>query len=179
VLRQLLIAVARALAEQAPPKSDPEGIRHIKQLAEQLNEKATQFRAVVARAVLLKERVELLEQDSRQWEERARIATEKGSLELQTDVARICGRIEGRLQEARAELAQRDSDEAHLRNLLTLERKRFADLVEWARRLGHDVSGCLLYIDLSRPERVPDTDLLTDDEGRDFVARVIDSAGVH
>jgi hypothetical protein len=174
VLRRLL----SRLGYEPKRKAEPERIRLVKLLAEQLNDKATRFRAVVSRAVLLEQRVEQLETDSVSWEQRARAARSRGDRVLLVDVARICGRIEGQLSESRAELVRLHADEAHLRDLLTSGRAQFADLVEQARDLGDDVSGCLLYIDLTRPEQVPDTDLLIDD-GRDFVARVIDGAGVH
>ncbi len=154
---------------------EPESVRHLKRLAEQLNEKAGRFRTVAARAVLLEQRIEFLEVDSRAWERRARAAQP----ELAADAARICGRLEGQLQESRAELATLHADEAHLRNLLTSERARFAALLSQARQLGHDVNGCLLYVDLTRPERPVDETLLADDADREFVARVIDQRGIH
>lgn len=173
MLRRLL---AR-LGYEPKRRAEPERIRLVKRLAEQLNDKATRFRGVVSRAVLLEQRVEQLETDSASWEQRARSARHRDPA-LSADVARICGRIEGQLSESRAELVRLHADETHLRELLTGGRAQFADLVEQARALGDDVSECLLYIDLTRPEQVPDTDLLIDD-GRDFVARVIDGAGVH
>ncbi len=152
-------------------------MRLLRRFAEQLNEKASRFQAVAGRAALLEQRIGFLEVDLRTWEERSRLVRSRGRPELLVDVARICGRLEGQLQEARAELAIVTSDETHLRNLLTAERKRFADQLEQARALGHDVSSCLLYIDLSRPP-VP-ADLALADDDRDFVARVIDSAVIH
>lgn len=156
--------------------AEPESMRHLKRLAEQLNDKAARFRSVTERAVLLEQRIEFLVADSRTWERRA--VAVAGQPELASEVARVCGRLEGQLHSARAELASALADETHLRSLLTTERRRFAELVEQARRLGHDVSECLLYVDLTRPGRVADLGLLADDE-REFIARVIDQAGIH
>lgn len=145
-------------------------------MAEQLNEKASRFRTVAARAVLLEQRLDQLETDLRAWDRRAKTVGHRP--ELFADAQRICGRVEGKLQEARAELAEKHADETHLRNLLTEQRKVFANLLEHGRALGWDVSGCLLYVDLTRPDRVADEELLADD-GQDFVARVIDAGGLH
>ncbi len=168
VLRRLLSALGIDLPE-------PANIRHLKRLAEQLNDKAARFRTVAGRAVMLEQRIEFLETDSRTWEQRARVA--RGT-EMAADVTRICGRLEGQMQEARTELVKLQSDEQHLRGLLTSGRAAFADLLDQARRLGHDVSGCLLYVDLSRPVCPADESLLADDD-RTFVARVVDSVGIH
>jgi hypothetical protein len=173
VLRELLTAVARALTA---PKPQPESVRHLRRLAEQLNEKATRFRTVAGRAVLLEQRIGFLETDWKSWERRAKGA--RSNPDLAADAARCLGRVEGQLQEARAELATLHSDEAHLRNLLSSGRSEFAQLIEQARGLGHDVSECLLYVDLTRPECPADEELLADDGDR-FVARVIDSTVVH
>ncbi len=154
---------------------EPASIRGLKRLAEQLNDKASRFRTVAARAVLLEQRIELLEVDSRAWEARAKAVHDAG---LSSEVARVCGRLEGQLQAARTELAALHTDEAHLRSLLTDGRRAFAELVDQARSLGHDVSGCLLYVDLTRPECPADDSLLAD-EDRAFVARVIDSQVIH
>lgn len=156
---------------------EPESVRHLKRLAEQLNEKAGRFRTVAARAVMLEQRIEFLEVDSRTWEQHARAAM--GRPELHAEASRVCGRIEGQLQEARAELATLHADEAHLRNLLTTERGRFSALLGQARQLGHDVNGCLLCVDLTRPACPADETLLADDADREFVARVIDQSGIH
>jgi len=176
VLRRLLSVLGY---EPKHPAVAPERIRLLKRLAEQLNEKATRFRTVTSRAVLTEQRLAQLDGDSDAWERRAARASLSGDPELVASVARICGRIEGQLQELRGELVTLQAEEAHLRSLLTDGRKSFAHLLEQARELGDDVSGCLLYIDLSRPEQVPDTELLNDDGERDFVARVIDARGVH
>jgi hypothetical protein len=174
VLRRLL----SRLGYEPKRKAEPERIRLLRRLAEQLNDKAARFRVVVSRAVLLEQRLGQLETDSVTWEARARAAARRGEPHLMADVSRICGRIEGQVQESRAELVRLHTDERHLRELLTSGREEFTRLVELARELGDDVSSCLLYIDLTRPQEVPDEDLLLDD-GRDFVARVIDGAGVH
>lgn len=158
-------------------RREPESIRQLRRMAEQLNEKASRFRTVSSRAVLLEQRIAVLETDSVAWERRAEKVTETCDPELAANAARICGRLEGQLQETRAELAVLQNDEAFLRDLLTRERKAFAEHLDLARQLGHDVSGCLLYIDLTRPEQVADIEI--DDEERSFVARVIDGAGVH
>lgn len=173
MLRRLLMS---ALGYEPRRAVEPESVRHLKRLAEQLNEKATQFRTVAGRAALLEQRIEFLEVDSRTWEKRA--AAVRGRADLAQEAARICGRLEGQLQEARAELATLAADEAALRNLLTDGRRSFADLVERARRQGYKVDDCLLYIDLSRPD-CPADDALLADEDRAFVGRVIDAAGVH
>lgn len=157
-------------------KPEPESVRQLKRMAEQLNEKASRFRTVASRAVLTEQRLEQLETDLVTWERRARVVA--GRAELSGDAQRICGRIEGQLQELRGELTLLNADEAHLRALLTSGREEFARLVQATCDLGHDVSGCLLYVDLTRPERVADTELLADDE-REFIGRVIDSTGVH
>jgi chromosome segregation ATPase len=172
VLRQLLKAISRALAPL-----DPEGLRHVKRLADQLNEKATQFRDVSSRVVLLEQRIGFLETDWKTWERRMRGAAHEPS--LLASVARCLGRVEGQLQEARAEVATLQAEEMALRSLLTHGREEFARLLRRARALGYDVSSCLLYIDLTRPECPADDELLADDADRDFVARVIDGAGVH
>lgn len=170
VLRRLLSAIGY----EPRRRPEPESVRHLKRLAELLNDKAARFRTVAARAVMLEQRIEFLETDSKAWERRARQAQP----ELAADAARICGRLEGQLQESRAELGTLRADEAHLRNLLAAERNRFAALLGEARELGHDVNGCLLYVDLTRPE-CPSDDTLLADDGRDFVARVIDQRGIH
>jgi chromosome segregation ATPase len=172
VLRRLL----SALGYEPRRAVEPESVWHLKRLAEQLNEKAARFRTAAARAALLEQRIEFLETDSKTWERKA--VAVRGRPELVSEVERICGRLEGQLQEARAELATLCADEAHLRNLLTDGRRSFADLVEQARRHGHKVDDCLLYIDLSRPD-VPADDTLLADDDRVFVARIIDAAGVH
>jgi hypothetical protein len=174
VLKRLL---ARLGYEPRRPV-EPEVARYLQRLAEQLNDKAARFRTVVSRAVLLEQRIERLERDSRVWEMRSAAPAALRDPELAADVARICGRMEGQLQEARAELVLLHADELHLRSLLTDGRAKFAVLHERARALGFDVSSCLLYIDLTRPEQVADETLLTDD-GSDFVARVVDAGGVH
>lgn len=176
VLRRLLSVLGYEPKQQRPP--EPESVRLLKVFAEQLNQKATRYRAVAARAVLLEQRISQLETDSATWEQRAENAAQRGIPELTVDVTRICGRIEGQLQETRGELAVMQADEIHLRKLLSDSRHEFAKQLEGARELGHDVSGCLLYIDLTRPECPADEELLADD-GRDFVARVIDGPGVH
>lgn len=172
MLRRLL---SRLGYEPKHPR-DPESVRQLKRLAEQLNEKAARFRTASARAVMLEQRIEFLESDSKTWEMRAR--TVRGQAELFADVERVCGRLEGQLQEAHAELATLRADEAHLRNLLTDGRGSFARLLEQARSAGYDVSGCLLYVDLTRPECPADETLLADDD-RAFLARIIDAGGVH
>lgn len=156
--------------------AEPVGVLQLRRMAERLNEKASRFRTVSARAVLLEQRLDQLETDLKAWDRRA--SAVRHQPELHADAQRICGRIEGKLHEARAELAEKHADEAHLRSLLTEQREVFATLLEHARALGWDVSGCLLYVDLTRPERVPDEELLGDDEG-DFVGRVIDAGGLH
>jgi hypothetical protein len=173
VLRRLL----SRLGYEPRGKPEPESVRHLKRLAEQLNEKAARFRTVAARAVMLEQRIEFLETDSRTWEQHARATV--GRAELHAEASRVCGRIEGQLHEARAELATLHADEAHLRNLLTSERSRFASLLGQAREFGHNVDGCLLYVDLTRPTCPADESLLADDGDREFVARVINSTGVH
>jgi septal ring factor EnvC (AmiA/AmiB activator) len=175
MLRRLL---SRLGYEPKRPAAEPERIQLLKRWAEQLNEKATRFRTVAERSVLLEQRIDQLDGDLMRWEKRAvaRLATRDP--ELAADVARICGRIEGQLQESRAELANLHADENHLRTLLTDQRRSFAEQLELCRGLGDDVNGCLLYIDLTRPDRVADLDLLADDE-LDFVARVIDADGIH
>lgn len=167
--------LAAVLGYEPRRRREPESVGHLKRLAEQLNEKATRFREVAGRAALLEQRIEFLETDSVTWERRA--ARVRGS-ELAGDAERICGRLEGQMQEATADLAQLRSEEAFLRNLLTSERRGFAAMVEQARRLGHDVSGCLLFVDLTRPE-CPADDALIDDTDADFIGRVIDAHGVH
>lgn len=174
VLRRLLARIGY----EPRREREPESVRLVKRLAEQLNEKATRFRTVAGRAAMLEQRVGFLETDLKTWERRARAVRERRQLELLLDAERICGRIEGQLQEARAELAVLAADETHLRGLLTDERRRFADLLRETRELGHDVSECLLYVDLIRPEPLADLALCADDD-REFVARVIDSSGLH
>lgn len=175
MLRRLL---SRLGYEPKRPAAEPERIRLLKQWAEQLNALATRFRTAAERSVLLEQRIDQLEGDSVRWERRAAARAAARDPELAADVARICGRIEGQLQESRAELANLLADEKHLRALLTEQRQPFVEQLERCRAFGDDVSGCLLYIDLTRPDRVADLELLADD-GRDFVARVIDADGVH
>ncbi len=165
----------RFLRRLLAPTWEPESVRHLKRLAEQLNDKATRFRAVASRAVLLEQRIGFLETESKTWEQRA--AAVRGTA-IASDVARICGRMEGQLDEAQAELRALQADETHLRSLLTSGRRSFAEGVEHARSAGYDVSSCLLYVDLTRPECPADETLLGDDDRR-FVARVIDGGLVH
>lgn len=172
MLRRLL----SVLGYEPKRAHEPESVRRLKRLAEQLNEKAARFRTVAGRAVLIDQRIEFLEADLRTWAKRAEAVAAKPLLMI--EVARVCGRLEGQLQEARAEIATLMADEAHLRNLLTSGRRDFAVMLAEVRGWGHDVSECLLYVDLTRPERVADTDLLADDD-REFVARVIDQSGIH
>jgi hypothetical protein len=173
VLRRFL----SALGYEPRRKPEPESVRHLKRLAEQLNEKAARFRTVAARAVMLEQRIEFLETDSRTWEQHARATV--GRSDLHAEASRVCGRIEGQIRETRAELAALHADESHLRSLLTSERARFASLLGQARELGHEVDGCLLYVDLTRPVCPADETLLADDGDLEFVARVIGSTGIH
>jgi hypothetical protein len=152
-------------------------VSQLQSLAANLNGRAARFRTVSARAVLLEQRLALLEADSEVWERRA--ARKLNDPELAADRARICGRLEGQLQELRGELVQTQSEEAALRNELTIDRERFMRNLEHARRLGFDVSNCLLYVDLTRPARSVELGDLAEDEGREFVGRVIDSVDVH
>ena len=175
---QMLRRFLSRLGYEPRKAREPECVRLVRQHAALLNEKATRFRTVSGRIVLLQQRIEQIETDSRTWERRAEVIRGRGDPELVADAERICGRLDGQLQESRAELATLESDEAHLRAILTDGRARFADLIGQCRELGLDVSECLLYIDLTRPDRVADTDLLADDEA-DFLGRVIDGSRVH
>ena len=169
MLRRLLSRIARAIAEP-----EPEAVRHLRDLARLLNERAARFRDVATRATLLRERVGMLAGDLAAWERRVQATRDDPRFAL--EATRICGRLEGQLQETNIELGQLESEEAGLRTLLTRQRGDFVRLVERAKALGYDVSECLLYIDLSAPERVADVSVLVE-EDRDFVARVIDSSG--
>lgn len=174
MLRELLTAVANALT---PTRPEPESVRQVRRLADQLNEKASRFRAVSARAVLLEQRIGFLETDWKTWDRRVRDVARNPA--LLASAARCIGRVEGQLQETRGELAMLQADEVALRALLTTGRDDFSRLIDRLRALGHDVSNCLLYVDLTRPECPADEDLLADDADREFIGRVIDAAGVH
>lgn len=169
MLRRLLSKVARALAEP-----EHEAVRHLRELARRLNECAARFRDVATRAAILRERVAVLAGELTAWQRRE--AAARDDVRFAVEAARICGRLEGQLQESSVELGQLEAEEASLRALLTRQRADFVRMLEWARKLSLDVSECLLYIDLSAPERVADVSVLADDD-RDFVARVIDASG--
>ena len=173
MLRRLL----SRLGYEPKQKREPESVRLLKRMAEQLNDAARRFREAAGRAALLEQRVGFLETEEAGWRDRVRSAAERDP-ELATDAARIFGRVEGQLVAARAELRTHELEERELGLTLTTYRKRFADELERVRGLGHDVSGCLLYVDLSRPGCAADETLLADDD-RDFIARVIDSPGLH
>lgn len=163
--------------ERKRPPAPPERLRLLRRWSEQLNEKAGRYRDLASRLVLTEQRLEQLDTDLRTWQRRSRAVA---GTDLATDAARIVGRLEGQLQELRADHATLARDEQHLRALLTDQRAAFAEQLELCRELGDDVSSCLLYIDLTKPEAVPDLELLADDErDRDFVGRVIDASGVH
>jgi chromosome segregation ATPase len=172
MLRRLLGALGY---ERKRPPAPPERVRLLRRWSEQLNEKAARYRQVASRLVLTEQRIEQLETDLRTWEKRSGAVA---GTPLAADASRMVGRIEGQLQELRADHAILAGDEQHLRALLTDQRRAFAEQLELCRALGDEVGDCLLYIDLTRPEEVADLDLLADDE-RDFVGRVIDAGGVH
>ncbi len=166
-----------ALGYEPSQKREPESVRLLKRMAEQLNDNARRFREAAGAVVMLEQRVGFLETERTGWAERVRSAAERDP-ELATEAARLYGRIEGQLTATHGELRLKRLDERELRHTLTTFRKRFADAFEELRDLGHDVSECLLYIDLSRPDCPADETLLAD-EDRAFVARVIDGPGLH
>jgi hypothetical protein len=127
---------------------------------------------------MLSQRIEVLGTESDQWELRAQSQAVQRDPDLARDVARICGRIEGKLDSARSERVLLELEERLLRDMLVYERRRFMELLEDAQALGVDVSRCLLTIDLTRPEPPADPATIPEDEA-DFVARVVDSRAVH
>lgn len=165
-----------ALGYEPSQKREPESVRLLKRMAEQLNDNARRFRETAGRVVLLEQRVGFLETEESGWAERVRSASRDP--ELAREAARISGWVGGQLAAARTELRVQLIEEREFRQTLTSGRKRFSDELEKLRAMGHDVSGCLLYIDLSRPDCPADETLLAD-EDRSFVARVIDNAGLH
>lgn len=166
-----------ALGYEPSKKREPESVRLLKRMAEQLNDNARRFRETAGRVALLEQRVGFLETEGASWAERVRSTTDRDQ-ELAREASRLCGIVEGQLMATRNELRLQLIEEREFRQTLTGGRKRFVDLLEQTRALGHDVSGCLLYIDLSRPDCPADETLLADDD-RAFVARVIDNAGLH
>ena len=173
VLRRLL----SRLGYEPKQKREPDSVRELRRMAELLNDNGRRFRETASRVALLEQRVSILETEGKGWADRVS-STDSWDPALAREAARILGNVEGQLQAARAELLVQRTEETELRKTLTVGRKRFADLFEQTKALGHDVSSCLLYIDLSRPECPADETLLADDD-RSFVARVIDRAGLH
>lgn len=152
---------------------EPESVGHLRTLGAQLTEAATALRVTAQRARLLSERVDYLRAESAAWERRIERAWESEDGELIIAAAKMAGRVQGELEAARVELDEKLAAEISMREMLITERSNWFRLLEEAQRLGHDVSGCMTTIDLSRPPP-PDDDGLPDDEEREFVGRIID-----
>lgn len=170
----LLQDVIRALGFEAV---EPPAIRAIRRFGEQLAQASTELRSTARRAVLLQQRADLLDGERMAWERRVSVARLSGDFDLMAAAAKMAGRVEGQLLAARTELDECLGEEIELRRELLRQRAHWLGLVESAERLGLDVSGCLLTIDLSRPEPPPDPS--ESDGEREFVARLIDRAEVN
>jgi hypothetical protein len=144
-------------------------------MADQLNDHNHKYQRILARIVLLEDKIRTLGAESGTWEKRSRSTAVAGDAELAREVARICGRLEGYLSAAKSELTTLAVEETHLRELLSRGYRDYKLLAEDLLTLGHDVLKDLEPITFERPAPAPDPDIIPDDE-TDFVERVVDGS---